>query len=228
MQKRIQRLLKIAPLEVLITAIVFLLALFTFSLIVHEAVFEKEDAFDNSVIRYFSSHASPGFISLMEKITFFGSSSFLLPAYLVLIIWYIVKKNYPYAFDIAVIGITSTAMMFGLKQIFHRHRPELPIIKSISGYSFPSGHSLSSFIFSTILLYLVWNSTFSPLKKYILVVLLLLFPLLIGLSRVVLNVHYATDVIGGFCLAIAWVILSFFILKRIRRKTQPVVPEKAA
>ena len=151
MKKRLQHLLKLVPLQILLAGLVFLLSLFTVSLIIHEAVYEKEDAFDNEVIRFFAAHASPAVIKVMERITFFGSSTFLLPAYLVVIGWLIVKKELQYAVDIAVIGITSTAMMFGLKQFFHRHRPELPIIKGISGYSFPSGHALSSFIFCMIL-----------------------------------------------------------------------------
>jgi membrane-associated phospholipid phosphatase len=221
MRKSESKLLKLIPLELLMLSIIFLLALFTFSLIVHEAVYEQEDVFDNKVIHFFSTHSSPALVEVMQRITFFGSTTFLFPAYILLIAWYLFKKRFQYAVDISVIAISSTAMMFGLKQFFHRHRPQLPIIKGISGYSFPSGHSLSSFIFCTILIYLVWKGSLSPIYKYLLMFLLLLCPLAIGLSRVILNVHYATDVIGGFCLAIVWVILSFVILKKIRKNNPP-------
>ena len=215
--KKIKRIFELVTLEFLVIAAVFIVSLFTFSLIVHEAVLEKEDVFDNKVIHFFATHSSSTFIAIMEKITFLGSTTFLLPAYLVLIAWLISRKKTQYAIDTAIIAITSTAMMFGLKQIFHRHRPALPIIKGIGGYSFPSGHSLSSFIFCTILIYLVWKGALKPFPKYLVMFLLFLCPLAIGLSRVALNVHYATDVIGGFSLAIAWVILSFVILKKIRK-----------
>ncbi|MFT3933041.1 MAG: phosphatase PAP2 family protein [Chitinophagaceae bacterium] len=218
MKKRTEKLLQWIPLEILITAIVFLLSLFAFSFIVHEAVLEQEDIFDQSVIHFFSTHASPGLISFMEHFTFFGSTTFLLPAYLVLIIWLIQQKKTAYAIDTAVLGITSTALMMVLKNIFQRHRPALPVIRAVSGYSFPSGHSLSSFVFSSILIYLVWKSNMKPGLKNILLLLLILYPLLIGLSRIVLNVHYATDVIGGFCAAIVWVILSFVITQKLRKQ----------
>jgi len=113
-------------------------------------------------------------------------------------------------------------MMFGLKQFFHRHRPQLPIIKGISGYSFPSGHSLSSFVFCAILIYLLWKGAMHISTKIALTILLVLCPLLIGLSRIILNVHFATDVIGGFCLAAIWVILSFIILQGGRKRTPAV------
>ncbi len=217
MEKKKQRLLKLVPLEILLAATVFLAALFAFSFIVHEAVLEKEDVFDNRVIQFFSAYTSPGLISLMEKITFFGSSTFLFPAYIIVIAYCIYKNKQQYAADIAVIAITSTAMMFALKQFFHRHRPPLPIIKGIAGYSFPSGHSLSSFIFCMILIYLTWKGAIPLIWKLVVIVLLFFCPLAIGLSRIILEVHYATDVIGGFCLAIVWVILSFFLFKKIRR-----------
>jgi undecaprenyl-diphosphatase len=222
MQKRETKLLKLVPLEIIILSLIFLLALFTFSLIIHEAVFEQEDVFDENVFLFFSTHSSQGLIKIMERITFFGSTTFLFPTYVLLIGWHLFKKRFQYAIDIAAIAISSTAMMEVLKQLFHRRRPALPIIKGISGYSFPSGHSLSSFILCTILIYLVWKGSLSSFPKYLLVFFLSLCPLVIGLSRVILNVHYATDVIGGFCFAIVWVILSFMILKKMRKDNEPM------
>ena len=218
MQKKNINLLKLAPLELLVAAVLFMASVFAFSFIVHEALFEREDEFDLKVIHYFSAHSWPSLITWMERVTFFGSSTFLLPAYLVLTGFYLFKKNYRYVSDIAVIGISSTAIMFALKKIFHRHRPDMPILKGISGYSFPSGHSLSSFIFATILLYLLWQESRLPKGwKFILTAIFVLYPIIVGLSRIILNVHYATDVIGGFCLGTAWVIAIFFLMKKIRQ-----------
>ena len=224
-RKNVQNLLKLAPLELLVTAIVFLLSLFTFSFIVHEAVYGQEDVFDNKVIHFFSIHATPGLVNTMQKITFLGSTTFLLPAYLALIAWLLVRKKTQHAIETAVIALSSTGMMFALKEFFHRERPQMPIIKDIGGYSFPSGHSLSSFIFCSILIYLVQKSNLPSLGKCLLIIFLLLLALTIGLSRIVLNVHYATDVIGGFCLGIIWVILSFAIFKKMRRNKAVVNDE---
>ncbi|MEO5593655.1 MAG: phosphatase PAP2 family protein [Chitinophagaceae bacterium] len=220
MKKGIKNLLQLVSLKFLITAAVFLVSLFTFSFIAHEAVYEREDIFDDKVILFFSAHSSPALIEVMKRITFFGSTTFLFPAYLALIAWHLSKKRIQYAIDTAVIALSSTAMMFALKQFFHRQRPQLPIIKGVSGYSFPSGHSLSSFIFCAILMYLAWKGNLSLTQKYLLIAFLFLFALTIGLSRIILNVHYATDVIGGFCFGMVWVIMSFAIFKKIRKNTK--------
>ena len=224
-RENIQKFLKQFSLRTLIIGGFFLLSLFVFAFIVNETFREKEDAFDLSVMAFFSGHSNSAIIQAMRIITFFGSSTFLFPAYVVLIGLFYFQKKLQEGVDILVIALTSTVLMFGLKLVFHRLRPPTPLIKGITTYSFPSGHALSSFIFSGILIYLIWKESVRPLWKYLSIGLLLLFSISIGISRIVLNVHYATDVIAGFCLGFAWVIFSFWILSRIRRRgnSMPVV-----
>ena len=111
--------------------------------------------------------------------------------------------------------------MFGLKEFFHRKRPDLPLIRTLDNFSFPSGHALSSFIFCSVLVYLVWKGGLYTAWKWALSVLLILFSISIGISRIVLRYHYASDVIAGFCLALAWVIFSLWLEKKLTsRKTE--------
>jgi undecaprenyl-diphosphatase len=111
--------------------------------------------------------------------------------------------------------------MFGLKELFHRKRPDLPLVRTLDNFSFPSGHALSSFIFCSVLVYLVWKGALKNTWKWILSALLILFSICIGISRIVLRYHYASDVIAGFCLAVAWVIFSLWLERKLTsRKTQ--------
>lgn len=208
------KLLQLISFEVLIIAGLFLLSLFVFAYLAHEVVNENEKAFDDKVSGYIISFSNDHVISVMKFFTFFGTIQFLIPAYLLLIIYFYGKKRYRYCINIAIISISSSALMFALKDIFHRERPQLPIIKSLT-YSFPSGHALTSFIFCSILIYLAWKSRLQPFLKWLLIILLLLFTLTIGISRIILRMHFPSDVIAGFCLGIAWVILSFWLLRKI-------------
>ena len=52
-----------------------------------------------------------------------------------------------------------------------------------------------------------------PIKTAIISALFLI-ALAVGISRIVLNAHYTTDVIGGFCYGVVWVIVSFWIIRR--------------
>ena len=114
--------------------------------------------------------------------------------------------------------------------IFHRDRPLTPLLEAAQGYSFPSGHATMSITFYGLIIFLVWQNEKSVLLKWLLTILLALLIISIGISRVYLRVHYASDVLAGFCVGLMWLLLSLWLLKRIegysRRKVDPVV-EKA-
>lgn len=205
-------------LQVLLIALLFIAALFLFSYIAHEAVYENERVFDDEVFAFLAKYSTANVAKVMEVFTFFGSSTFLLPAYIILVTGLLIYKRYRYSINISIIALSSTGIMFCLKQLFHRQRPNLPLIKSITTYSFPSGHALSSFIFCSILIYLIWQTGLTAVFKRLFSFLLLLFSITIGISRIVLKVHYATDVIASFCLGIAWAILSFWLLEKINAR----------
>ena len=213
MKERLQHLLKRIPAEILALAIAFLVSLLVFSFIVHEAVYEREDVFDQSVTRFFAAHASPGFIAAMKIITFFGSSTFLLPAYIVVILRYILAKNYQTAIEIAVIGSSSTALMFALKQLFQRQRPQLPILQGISGYSFPSGHSMGSIACYGMLAYIAIQLLTHRVARVAVAIAAALLILCIGISRIYFNVHYPTDVLGGFIAGAIWLVFSIVVVQ---------------
>lgn len=218
MQKKIKQLLTQISLKVLAVLLLFISCLLIFAYIADENVLENNKVFDEEVIVYVAAHSNPLLVQVMQIITFFGSSYFLLPAYIVLLVFFLLKKQKTYAIDIAIIAVSSTAVLFLLKEIFKRHRPLLPVGKILLSYSFPSGHSVSSFIFCSVLAYLVWMSLIKKIWKYIVALLLLLFAAVIGLSRIILNVHYATDVIAGFCFGTVWVVISFWVMRKIRNK----------
>lgn len=83
------------------------------------------------------------------------------------------------------------------------------------GYSFPSGHSMVSMAFYGLLIYLIWKNCANPkLRNSLCFFLALLIPL-IGLSRVYLGVHYASDVIGGFVVSLVYLIVFTTVTKSI-------------
>ena len=100
-----------------------------------------------------------------------------------------------------------------LKLIFNRPRPEGNRLIEASGYSFPSGHSMVSMAFYGLLIYLAYKKIKNRKLKYIICVLLTLLILVIGVSRIYLGVHYATDVIGGFLISLAYLIIFTQVIK---------------
>ncbi|GAA5231567.1 phosphatase PAP2 family protein [Verticiella sediminum] len=98
------------------------------------------------------------------------------------------------------------------KQVFGRYRPDAPYLE-VHGFSFPSGHAMSSMVVYGLLVIVLWGWARDPalpahsragraLRAAAFGVAGL--TLAIGLSRVWLQVHYASDVLAGWMLGIAW------------------------
>jgi undecaprenyl-diphosphatase len=201
-------------LRIILAIFLFLLTLFVFVYIADEIVLEKETAFDQTIENVITPFHSSAATSVMTVFTFFGSHLFLFPAYMILIFILWVKKNKRLALTVGLIGLTSTAVLFTLKAIFQRTRPLDPLIQDVAGFSFPSGHSFSSFTFYGLIAYLLWKTDISKGWKIAASVLLFLLAFIIAFSRVYLRVHFPSDVVAGFCLSIVWLLLSFWIFKK--------------
>jgi undecaprenyl-diphosphatase len=212
--------------RVLVVVALFLGSLFLFSLIANEMVVEQEAQLDQTVFAALQPLQSPGLTHAMTIITFFGSAQFLFPAYLAVIGALLFSRKYRrLSLDSAAIGIAGTIILFSFKSIFHRPRPAYPLIQHVLGFSFPSGHSFSSFAFYGLLIYLMWKIQTPRTARLMLSVLLFLFAVAIAFSRVYLQVHYASDVCAGFLLCIVWLILSFWIMRLVDRKLRLTKPE---
>lgn len=95
--------------------------------------------------------------------------------------------------------LTSWAVMNGLKELFGRSRPPGEHLTYAAGFSFPSGHAMVSMAFYGFLAYLLWTNLPGRCGKWCSSLLIVLI-ILIGISRVYLNVHFASDVLAGFLL----------------------------
>lgn len=196
-----------------ITTVLLIIFLLVFFLMVKLVFVDHHLAFDEKVAALAHSKVSDFLTSFFVNLTFFGSQNFLLPAYLILVaIFLVIKKLRKYSWRILATGVSGTIVMFGFKYLFGRDRPLEPLLGAASGHSFPSGHAFSSLLFFGILIFIVIHAIKNNWLKYSLIIFLLFFSLLVGLSRIYLNVHYATDVIAGFSLAICWLLLSDWIL----------------
>jgi undecaprenyl-diphosphatase len=222
MKKLAKTIIGEITLGVLLVSFLFIVAFVFFGYAAHEAIGENDNAFDEKVFSFFKGHSTAALISLMHVLTFFGNQYFIFPAYVLLITFLFIKGRRTDAINIIIVAVTSTALMFGLKEFYHRHRPDMPLFKAATNYSFPSGHALSSFIFCSVIIYLVWGTGLLKKWKWILSVLLMLFAISIGISRIVLRYHYASDVLAGFYLGVVWAFLALWL----ERKLTPRIVEQ--
>jgi membrane-associated phospholipid phosphatase len=218
--------------ELAIVLVAFILAIILFSFLVKQIFIDKQEQFDHNVFQWLEDHVNPFNTAFMQAVTFLGTHTFLIPANLLLTCYFLfIRRHKWYSIKVAAIALSSTAMMFLLKNIFSRQRPLAPLLKPALGYSFPSGHSLMSFAFYGLLIYLSYKYIENLFVRWLLILLLGSLILLIGLSRIYLRVHYASDVLAGFSMGIAWLVFSIWTLNRMekygKKKIEPVVEEKA-
>jgi len=105
-----------------------------------------------------------------------------------------------------------------LKLIFKRDRPIDIMLVEESGYSFPSGHTMVACIFYGFIIYLINKSNYSKRTKTIINIILTLLIVLIGISRIYLGVHYATDVIGSYLIGISYLIIFIHLVEKYQNK----------
>lgn len=109
---------------------------------------------------------------------------------------------------IATLG--STAFTSLLKYLFQRERPANSLLV-VQTYSFPSGHATTAMALYGFIAYLLIRFHQDFAQKIRIFTIAILFILLIGLSRVVLNQHYLSDVLGGYLVGVSWLTLGISI-----------------
>jgi undecaprenyl-diphosphatase len=189
-----------------------------------DEVFEGSTAaFDDTVRNYVHTFARAWLTTLMIWISFLGSTIFLTAASAAAVLIFVFVKRWHSAIIMAATMIGASILNYVLKETFHRARPipyfDLPAPVS---FSFPSGHALCSACFYGILCWLLASRMEGRGKKFAFWLAAMTMSGLIGLSRVYLGVHFASDVLAGYAAAAVWlsaVVLadSFFRIRRSRK-----------
>lgn len=231
--KRIGASIALLSAEMIVVLAVFLTSLVAFVLITRRVFTLGSEEFDQAIFDYLEQYVTPANNKIMKTITFFGTHEFLIPANLALIAYFLfIQKHKWYSIKIPAIAISSLLMMFGLKKLFGRERPPIPLLEEAKGLSYPSGHALMSMTFYGLIIYIIWHSVKNPTLRWTLISILLVWIFLIGFSRIYLRVHYPTDVMAGFAMGFLWLVTSIWMLKQLerysRRKLNPVVQESGA
>lgn len=214
--------------EIIVLVGVFSGALIAFIIIAKMVFREKKEHFDQHAFNFLAGHVNNVNTDVMQFFTFLGTHTFLIPANLLLVGYFLfIKKHKWYSINVPVVVLSSLILMFLLKLIFHRDRPIMPLLAQAQGYSFPSGHALMGITFYGLIIYLVWQNEKKNSVKWVLTILLSLLIIAIGVSRVYLRVHYASDVLAGFSVGLMWLLFSLWVLNKIEtfsgKKVDPVV-----
>jgi membrane-associated phospholipid phosphatase len=136
----------------------------------------------------------------------------------------------------AVVAVAAAAGSTGLGQLIklavHRPRPGaglVNVIQQLDSYSFPSGHVLVYTAFFGFLIFLSYSLLKHSIARAALLVFLGSLVALIGISRIYVGDHWASDVIGAYLLGSLWLVLCVSIYQWGKARffvRQPLAPEK--
>lgn len=157
-------------------------------------------------------------VDFFHFITFLGNGIFILCLLVIisLIIIYIYNYFWLLPLIISVVGSMSTAWLS--KYFFLRSRPIEAILIEQSP-SFPSGHSTIAMSFYAVLFYLWWRHQCNCNVRIIISFLGSSFVLLLAFSRIIIGVHYLTDVIAGLLLGGLWFIIAVSLYEWLNDKS---------
>jgi len=152
-----------------------------------------------------------GSAALGTAVTWFGNNATLIGFVVTVTVALAAFKKYWAAFRVAFASATGGLVILGLKSLFARDRPLEQVIPA-TGYSFPSGHAFASTVFYGMMVYLTFRLSKKVWVRAIAVVVFPLVFLAVGLSRVYLNVHFLTDVVGGWLAGGAWLVATLLLV----------------
>ncbi len=184
--------------------IILAICLIIFAIMVRFLAKDMFTTFDNKVYDFIIQFKSDNVTKLMKFVSFLCSFWFLV---LFSVIIMVVCKKKKYVFFIVLNLLLCFLLNQTMKFIFERPRPFNINLIIENGYSFPSGHSMMSLAFYGLFIYIIWHMDKPRLEKLFYVLPLILLVLLIGISRIYLGVHYASDVIAGYALSMAYLII---------------------
>ncbi|MGA8572574.1 MAG: phosphatase PAP2 family protein [Desulfobaccales bacterium] len=207
-------------LRLTLAVIGLLLALFCFGLIAADWIHKGSLYYlDFQAQRLVGGIINPTLTIFFTHVAFFGSQPLIWWLAGLIIIMLLLKKQWCTSVSLLVLVLVGDRILSFLKDHFHRARP-LPQIVPEHGYSFPSGHAFYSMALYGFIIYLTCKLVRNSWLRSLIFILCPLLILLIGFSRVYLNVHWLTDVLGGFCAGFSWLMLNILGLEIIKHRRQ--------
>lgn len=158
-------------------------------------------SFDNQINNYITGIQTASLVSISKIIGIIFEPLYIIIFSLLIsvIIFFLGKRKQAIFFALTI--LVSGAILYVLKEIIQRARPENSLI-SESWNSFPSGHALISLVLAGFIIYYLASKIKSNNKKLIANIFLVILTLIIGFSRIYLNVHWFSDVLASWLLGL--------------------------
>ncbi|MCA9859248.1 MAG: phosphatase PAP2 family protein [Thermomicrobiales bacterium] len=193
-----------------------------FAILAEGVVLDGRTWLDRTTSLHIREYATSDRTEAVRAITELGSSWFAAIVCGGILLWLIWSRRWSTAIAIGGIFVFAKVLETTLKLTFERARPSVVThLQDASGYSFPSGHTMTAVI-TYGLLAAVLVSRFRGRARYVPPAIAALIIAAVGFSRIYLGVHYLTDVLAGTLVAGACLILAIAALHVIDPPEQTI------
>jgi undecaprenyl-diphosphatase len=196
--------------------VVALIALVLFTELGIEILEPGANPVDRVVRDWVLVHQWPPLVSVARILTTLGSTVGTTVLGLAVTGWLWLRRHRRIAGLVATAPIVATGGFDGLKHVFLRTRPPGAALARITTYSFPSGHATVAAAVWLTLAYTLRRERL--ISRSAALALGVGWPAVIGLTRVYLDVHWATDVLGGWCLGAAVAAMAAGLYEHLERR----------
>jgi undecaprenyl-diphosphatase len=154
-----------------------------------------------------------------EDITALGSPTVLGLTVLAVTGYLLLHGLYKNGLFVFVASVGGWVLNWLLKAWFARARPDIvPHLREVMSSSFPSGHALTSAAVYLTLGALLMRIAEGRLAKYYCMAIAMFVTFLVGCSRVLLGVHYPTDVVAGWLIGMSWALICWTVERFLERR----------
>ncbi|MDB4888212.1 MAG: phosphoesterase [Gemmatimonadetes bacterium] len=198
------------------TAIIALavIAVLAFAALGAEVVERQTSALDLGVRAWVRANQSSSVVRLSQALSTYGSVTPLACVAIVAALYLLYRRRYLAALPALMAPALGVLAYVTLKNIFARARPSA-LAQVVEGtYSFPSAHATSSSAICCTLAYVFWREHL--VNGVVALLIGVVLPLLVGLSRIYLDVHWITDVLGGWSAGVLVAALGAALYNSIR------------
>lgn len=165
--------------------------------------------FDYGIINFFRNHTVPGLTIIMQLFTYLGDWQGVAIVTLLLLMYS--ETRFKYGVPAVASIVVAQGIKTVVKEVVKRARPDESLrLIAESGYSFPSGHSITGMAMFGVIFVLAYRYMERGTKRNIVLVTTGIMPFIVGTSRVYLGVHFPTDVMAGWLAGIT--VVSFIVM----------------
>lgn len=208
--------------RLIVAAFLFWVPVILFLRIAGEVLERQPIGLDTAILDWVHGVFQDSYDLIFLVLTTLGNAEILLPVtvFLAGYFWY-KRRRLDATIILFSVGGAAAANLI-LKALFHRARPSFwQSIVVETDYSFPSGHAMLTAALALCLVLILWQTRW----RWAALVSGAVLTLAICFSRLYFGVHYPTDIVAGWCVSTAWVVVVFMAAKELsyRHRTGRIV-----